>query len=318
LKLRLRVLTLAGVMVFDAGTTEMYRRVPMSGLRNRRWMIAGSALIAGVLVAITYPKAGAATLDAGGVMRAAAQPAEVRAAAPPAGVRAAAVPAEVRAAAPPGGVFFQDEGTVRGWDNFPQRPQKKGVLRTVTSPTFKGGTAIEARQTYVNEGGGYHSETVDAAAQRVGEDRYFGQAIFLPANWQFHNQNVTFQQFSPEKPSGPWLLMFVQNDEIRFGGSGGIRGTVGKIKRGTWIRIVVRLKLHPTNGAFEVYLNGKKTVSQTNRTVLPKTSNSIRWSSGIYCTGWREGKPAGQSQLSIFHDHARIAASYNLAEPANW
>jgi hypothetical protein len=223
----------------------------------------------------------------------------------------------VQTMALPAGVYFQDTGTVAGWDNYPQNPQKDGVLRNVSSPTYKGSTAIEAQQTYIREGGGYHSETVDFGAQRVGQDRYFGQAIFLPANWQFHNQNVTFQQFSPENPSGPWLLMFVQNDEIRFGGSGGISGTVGKISRGTWIRVVVRLKLAANNGAFEVWLNGTKRISRI-QTVLPKTANSIRWSSGIYCTAWRDGTPAGGWVLRIFHDHARIAATYTLAEPANW
>ena len=38
--------------------------------------------------------------------------------------------------------------------------------------------------------------------------------------------------------------MFVIGDEIRFGGSGGIKGTVGSITalRGTWLRVVARLK----------------------------------------------------------------------------
>jgi hypothetical protein len=114
--------------------------------------------------------------------------------------------------------------------------------------------------------------------------------------------------------------MFVQNDELRFGGSGGISGSMGKVTnlRGTWIHIVVRLKLARNSGAFEVWLNGRKIVSRTNTTVLPKTANSIRWSSGMYCTGWRTGKPAGQPKLSIFHAKARIASSYQLAEPANW
>jgi hypothetical protein len=153
----------------------------------------------------------------------------------------------------------------------------------------------------------------------VGQDRYYGQAIYIAPSWKFHNQNVTFQQFSPENPEGPWLLMFIQGDEIRFGGSGGISGTVGKITnlRGTWIRIVTRLKLAGSGGAMEVWLNGKKTVTRTGR-ILPKTSKTIRWSSGIYCTAWREGKPAGGSTLSVYHDHHRIASTYALAEPANW
>ena len=258
----------------------------MRGL-NRRWwagFAAGTALVLGTSLMMTLPSQAAT----------------------------------VRPGALPPGVFFQDEGTVTGWDNYPQHPQHRGIIRTVSSPTFKGATAIEAQQTYVNQGGGYHSETVKRAAQRVGEDRYYGQAIYLPANWQYHNQSVVFQQFSPEKPEGPWELMWVQNDEIRFGGSGGIKGTVGKITRGTWIRVVVRLKFARGTGAFEVWLNGRKTVSLTNRTVLPKSSKTIRWSSGIYANAWRDHRPAGQRQLSIFHDQARIAATYALAEPANW
>jgi hypothetical protein len=68
----------------------------------------------------------------------------------------------------------------------------------------------------------------------------------------------------------------VQNDEIRFVG-GANRGTVGKVTnlRGTWIRLVVRLKLAGgTAGA--VWMNGAKTISLTNRSVLPDTGTSIR------------------------------------------
>jgi hypothetical protein len=211
----------------------------------------------------------------------------------------------------------QNEGTLSGWDYH--YTQKQGVIRNVSGPAYKGSSAIEAKQTYINETGGYHSETIDRGAQSVGQDRYYGQAIYLPANWQFHNQNVTFQQWSPENPEGPWLLMFVQGTQLRYGGSDGISGTIGDIGslRGTWIRIVVRFKLAQTNGAYEVWVNGVKKVSRT-QTVLPKTSKTMRWSSGIYCTAWRTGKPAGQSVLSIYHDHARIASSYALAEPANW
>lgn len=111
--------------------------------------------------------------------------------------------------------------------------------------------------------------------------------------------------------------MYVQNDHLRYGGRA-VSGDIGAISRGTWIRIVTRLKLSATGGAFEVWVNGVKKVSRTGISLLPSTSQTIRWSSGIYCTAWRDGTPAGQSQLSIFHDQARIADSYALAEPANW
>ena len=234
------------------------------------------------------------------------------------GGHASARTSAARPAALPAGVYFQNTGTTGGWDEA--YAQKQGVIRTVSSPAYKGSAAIEAKQTYINETGGYHSEVIKAGAQTVGADRYYGQAIHLPADWRFHDQNVTFQQWSPEDPEGPWLLMFVYGDELQYGGSGGIKGTIGSISslRGTWIRVVTRLRLASGSGAFEVWVNGRKLVSRTGMTVLPSTSQTIRWSSGIYCTAWRTGQPAGQSVLSIFHDQARIASSYALAEPANW
>src|SRR4030095_15506888 len=102
---------------------------------------------------------------------------------------------------------------------------------------------------------GCQSETVQSGAQRVGEDRYYGQAIYIKPDWQFHDLGVVFQQWSPEDPSGPWLLMLIENDYIRFGG-GSIYAGAGNIAglRGTWFMIVVRLKLAPTGGAFEVWI----------------------------------------------------------------
>ncbi|MEU1799573.1 heparin lyase I family protein [Streptomyces sp. NPDC019937] len=227
---------------------------------------------------------------------------------------------EVSDQALPAGVYFQNEGTVEGWSNYPQKPQKQGVIRNVSTPAYKGGNAIEAKQTYIDEGGGYHSETIQGSTQAVGQDRYYGQAVYLAPTWQFHNQNVTFQQWSPEDPEGPWELMFIQNDDLRIGGSGGFSAHVAKVTnlRGTWIRIVTRLKFDAANGAIEIWVNGVKAYSKTGVPVLPKTSHTIRWSSGIYCTGWRENLPAGPRELSVFHDQARIANSYSLAEPANW
>src|SRR3954470_14749415 len=50
----------------------------------------------------------------------------------------------------PAGVYFQEDGHVVGWDNKNPKPQKKGVIRDVKSPTYKGNSAIETQQTYVS------------------------------------------------------------------------------------------------------------------------------------------------------------------------
>jgi hypothetical protein len=78
----------------------------------------------------------------------------------------------------------------------------------------------------------------------------------------------------------------VQNDEIRIGGSGGLSAVVGKITnlRGTWIRIVTRIKFAGgTGGAFEVWLNGTKRLSLTNRAVLPHDGNTKELNPPLSC-----------------------------------
>jgi hypothetical protein len=294
----------------------------------RRWWWAGAAVVvlvvAGLLV-LNHRTGGRPAGSAGPQSTSPTDPGSAPPAVPlpdsPSPSGSSARPSASPSSPAPGqGVYFQDVADVRKWSNFPQHPQKSGIIRNVAMPSYKGGGSIEALQTYLNEGGGYHSEVIQAGAERIGEDRYYGQAIYLPPTWQFTRQDVTFQQFSPENPEGPWELMIIENDGIRLGGSGGIGGPVGKITnlRGTWIRIVIRFKLAATGGAVEVWFNGVKTLSLTNRTVLPKTGTSIRWSSGIYCNSWRTETPAGPTQLSVFHSRARIASSYALAEPANW
>jgi len=95
--------------------------------------------------------------------------------------------------------------------------------------------------------------------------------------------------------------------------------TVGGISKGVWTRVVVRLKM--TNpGTEEVWLNGSKKISYTNVNLSkPNGSSTIRWSNGIYCTGWRTAAPPTPSQPRvIYQDHFRVATSYSEAEPNNW
>ncbi len=44
----------------------------------------------------------------------------------------------------------------------------------------------------------------------------------------------------------------------------------------------------------------------------------MRWSVGIYVTWWRDQEPGPQLTRGIYHDHMRIASTYQEAEPANW
>jgi MYXO-CTERM domain-containing protein len=72
------------------------------------------------------------------------------------------------------------------------------------------------------------------------------------------------------------------------------------------------------SGPFEVWVNGTKTASASINLVVGGDPPTIRWSTGIYCTAWRTQQPAGGSPISVWHDHLRVATTYNEAEPANW
>src|SRR5262249_20166239 len=135
---------------------------------------------------------------------------------------AAALLATLLSALPsPGDVLFQNNGTKAGWSNPNPHPQARGTITEEIAPLFSSTTSLKFEQTYDPEysmltmyRGGYHSEVVKLGAQAVGEDRYYGQAIFLPTDWLYHDTNDTFQQFSPENPSGPWALNWIQRDHM--------------------------------------------------------------------------------------------------------
>ena len=230
-------------------------------------------------------------------------------------------------------VLFQNTGHLRasdpstrgvGWERV--YTQQMGTIDVVPSPTFAGGEAIRARQVYLGSGDGrYHSEALKFDIQRDGSDLYYGHAIYLPPDWQFHPDNVTFQQWGLENPGGgaPWILMFVIGDRLQVAGvrrAGFGTHTIASIAdlRGTWIRVVTRIDMRAP-GTFEVWVNGTKRLSLTPMNLTgdgePPT---IRWASGIYCTAWLNRAPAGPSTLEILHDHFRIATTYEEAEPASW
>src|SRR4051794_36207298 len=92
-------------------------------------------------------------------------------------------------------VLFENTGTLTGWSKV--YVQQQGTNELVSTPTFAGPTAIKSTQTFIiADGRGYHSERVVFDVQRNGDDLYYGMALYLPPDWKFHDQNVTFQQWA--------------------------------------------------------------------------------------------------------------------------
>jgi hypothetical protein len=217
---------------------------------------------------------------------------------------------------PPGTVYFSNDGLRAGWSTSTPQGGTIGRVEEVQRPAYKTSTAILTEQTYVRPQGA-HSETILAQAQKNGEDKYYGQAIYLPPDWNTIDENATFQQFSPEAPAGPWMLNWIQGDHI-FIRVAGKHYDCGPISKGVWTRVVVRFKT--TNpGAFAYWVDGVKKASNDNvdLTIL-NGSPTMRWSSGIYVTWWRTKAPGPQLTRQIFHDQLRVTSSYETADPANW
>lgn len=214
-----------------------------------------------------------------------------------------------------GAVLFENSGTTAGWDS--QLTQMKGTITEVATPTFKSATALRMEQTFIGFGG-YHSEVRKHDAQKPGQVIFYGEALYLPPEWKFHPQNVTFEQWARSDVFGsPWILMYVEGEKLRLGGSGPAHGDFGSVAgmAGKWIRIVTRIDAR-AGGSMDLWVNGQKTLSLTGNFV-PDGQN-IRWSVGMYCTRWRQEQPAGLNPMILFHDQMRVATTYEEADPINW
>ena len=213
-------------------------------------------------------------------------------------------------------VVFENPGNLQGWDR--QFTQHQGTVTLVTDPVYKGGTAIKTTQIFEGTGNGrYHSEVETYRAAKTGDDHYFGQAMFIPKEWVFHDQNVCIQQWAPDDNSGPWIIMNLNGSHLHWLDGGLGTPDIGDLTdlRGTWIRLVTRIKLG-AGGAIEVWINGKKTYSKM-RSFNP-SGGTIRWSTGLYATRWINQQPTGPHTLYLFHDHVRVATTYDEADPASW
>jgi hypothetical protein len=215
-------------------------------------------------------------------------------------------------------VLFQNGGTKAGWDS--SVTQHIGTVTEVTAPTYDGGTALRMDQTFQGFDG-YHSEVRKHDIEQPGQDLYYGEALQLPSNWIFHDQNVTFEQFAQTDVLGsPWVLLYVQRDHLFIAhvvnGSGNT--DLGPITglQGTWIRLVTRLKLG-ANGTMEFWVNGDKRAT-LNGNIQAPNKGAIRWSVGMYCTYWRREQPKGLDPMVLFHDQLRVATTMEEADPISW
>ena len=237
-----------------------------------------------------------------------------------------------------GTVLFENTGTLSGWSNTPSG-EHNGSVTQVSSPVFKGTTALRSRQIFdPNYDGRYHAEAVVTGIGQQGQDRYYASTFYLPANWQFVNQNFNFTQFGAtfsntscggtiNKPTTMnWLFGTTLRTRVKYNTVCAPLVTefvvTTNLTAGVWHRYVQRIRYASTNtGNFQTWLDGTLVVDRAGIATTVAENPSFRWSVGLYANGWHDdgGVMVGtQGTRDVFHDHYRIASSFAEANPDAW
>jgi hypothetical protein len=222
-------------------------------------------------------------------------------------------------------VYFQNTGVKSGWDTT--AAQRKGSVTEVTSPRWgSSGTSLRCRQIFeAADGNRYHAEAVKRRIQLNGQDRHYGQAIYIPTYWPTGEVAVIQQWATEVYPSGsggPWFGMNYNGtsllwDAVRGPMAPGDPAAFATISKGQWIRVIARVNMK-TSGSLEVWVNGSRKLNKAGDwSTNWADGDSIRWSTGIYI-GWHNRQPVGPGDLSVYHDQFRVASSPYEADPVHW
>jgi len=232
-------------------------------------------------------------------------------------------------------VIFSNTGNTSGWSSLWQE-NGHCSLTQVSSPVYKGSTAVRARCIYASGySGRYHGELRKAGMAQRGQDRYYGYAFYIPTNWQSVQQGFNIQQFignasgcSGGQPGTMTALRYGDDLVTRIvtGPSACQRTTVNytvvtSVSKGAWHRVTMRGKWRSDNtGTFTFWYDGSQKLNKTNTKTCPADDYSLNLAVGNYSNAWHDdGKMEGtQSTRDIYVDHIRVATTYSEADPGGW
>jgi hypothetical protein len=222
-------------------------------------------------------------------------------------------------------VYFENTGTTTGWSYVTR--EHNGTVTEVSSPVFKGSTAVRCVQVYDAAHGDttLHSELGIRNVGQIGQERYYGWAIRIPSG---QSTGGTISQIATDAcSSGRQTEMMVITGtgviDLKTKHGTACSPTTGRynitsfMTKDVWHRIVIRKRWRDDNTAVtQVWYDGTMALDRSG------VSNSItgsgltyRWSIGNYA-GF-SGTIDGETR-SMLVDHARVASSYAEADPAAW
>jgi Polysaccharide lyase len=222
-----------------------------------------------------------------------------------------------------GTVVFQNDGTTSGWSYTSH--DGSGSVTQVSSPTYKGSTALKHYQTWSGSGDyTLHSEAVIRDVGKNGWNRYYGWALYLPSNWSYNtSRGQAVSQLAADTSCGgqqtDMFQMLSTHLEVKrelLDPCNPTRSTltvVDPVSAGVWHRIVIhKLWASDNTGVYQVWFDGSKKIDKSNQPNSHYGSYLYRWSIGLYANFSSAGS------RTLYTDHARCTSSYNEADPAQW
>ena len=220
-------------------------------------------------------------------------------------------------------VVFQNTGTTSGWSYTSH--DGSGSVSQVSSPVYKGSTALRCYQTWSGSGDyTLHSEAVKRDVGKNGWDRYYGFTLYLPSSWTYNtSRGQSISQIAADTSCGGQQTEMFQMLGTRLEVKRELgnpcsptrsRLTVADpVSRGAWHRIVIRKKwASDSTGMFQVWFDGTRRISIANAPSAFPGTHLYRWSIGLYANFDAAGS------RTLYVDHARVTSSYNEADPAQW
>jgi hypothetical protein len=232
-------------------------------------------------------------------------------------------------------VVFHNTGTTSGWSQL--LVEHNGSLTQVTSPVYKGSTAVRATQVYDSSySGRYHSELIRNDGYTPGQMRFYGFAFYLPTNWQFVNQGYNISQFEADMQSScdgfmPTSMMWISGSSLSTRTKSGTvcsqstttYSGIASVTSGQWHRIVIQASWQSnSSGYYKVWYDGVKKLEKLGiaTTISDSANRPFQFRVGLYANGWHDsGSLVGsQGTRSITFDHIGIGTVFADADPNQW
>lgn len=229
--------------------------------------------------------------------------------------------------------IFSNRGTLEGWGGT--QTEHKGEIKESTGIFFDEAPALSMSQTFdASYSGRYHSEVRVLNAYKHGDNRFYGFAFRLPADWQFDPpQSYDLAQFiAPfDKCDSfmPTTMFWLEGSKLFTRLKSGsvceqktqelpLNATV---KAGEWHKVIIEASWKSdVTGFLRLTFDGNLVLDEQNVATTVSEDVPFQFRVGLYANGWHDdkGMKGTQGFREVFYDKIAIATTFDEADPGKW